>query len=55
VPVHLQPAFAALGHRPGDFPVAEAAAEQILSLPLFPQITEAQQRRVTEALWKVLG
>ncbi|MBT2209012.1 DegT/DnrJ/EryC1/StrS aminotransferase family protein [Actinomadura sp. NEAU-AAG7] len=55
VPVHLQPGFAYLGHGPGDFPVAEAAAGRILSLPMFPQITEEQQQRVADALRKALG
>ena len=55
VPVHLQPAFRHLGHGPGDFPVAEAAAEQILSLPMFPQITAEQQQRVADALRKILA
>lgn len=50
VPVHLQGAFKHLGHRPGDFPVAERAASEILSLPLFPQITAEQQERVAAAL-----
>ena len=50
VPVHLTPAFAGLGYRPGDFPHAEAAAQRILSLPLFPQIRAEQQERVVEAL-----
>ncbi|MDI2126742.1 DegT/DnrJ/EryC1/StrS family aminotransferase [Yinghuangia seranimata] len=54
VPVHLQPAFRALGHAPGDFPVAERAAAEILTLPLYPQITEEQQVRVVEALAKAL-
>ncbi|GAA3458430.1 DegT/DnrJ/EryC1/StrS family aminotransferase [Saccharothrix longispora] len=49
-PVHLTGAFAGLGHAPGDFPVAEATAGEILSLPLFPEITAAQQERVVEAL-----
>ncbi|MGM1061220.1 DegT/DnrJ/EryC1/StrS family aminotransferase [Saccharothrix sp. Mg75] len=49
-PVHLTGAFENLGHAPGDFPVAEAAAGEILSLPLFPEITPAQQERVVEAL-----
>ena len=35
-PIHLTQAYAHLGHRPGDFPVSERAAEQILSLPMFP-------------------
>jgi dTDP-4-amino-4,6-dideoxygalactose transaminase len=55
VPVHLQPAFRYLGYGKGDFPVAEAAAEQLLSLPLFPQITEEQQIRVASAIRSVLG
>jgi dTDP-4-amino-4,6-dideoxygalactose transaminase len=50
VPVHLQPVFRCLGYAPGDFPVAEAAAQQILSLPMYPQITIDQQRRVADAL-----
>lgn len=54
VPVHLQPAFASLGHRAGDFPVAERAADRLLTLPLFPQITGAQQERVVETLAKSL-
>ncbi|MFI9329692.1 DegT/DnrJ/EryC1/StrS family aminotransferase [Kitasatospora sp. NPDC052868] len=55
VPVHLQPAFRELGHDAGAFPVAERAAREILTLPLFPQITGAQQERVAEALAKALA
>jgi dTDP-4-amino-4,6-dideoxygalactose transaminase len=50
VPVHLQPAFAHLGHGPGAFPNAEAAAGELLSLPMYPGISEGQQSRVVEAL-----
>ena len=53
-PLHLQGAFAALGHRLGDFPSTERAASEILSLPLYPEITAAQQERVVEALAKAL-
>jgi len=53
-PVHLQPAFAGLGHRPGDFPVTEAAAQRILSLPLYPGISPEQQRRVVQELARAL-
>jgi dTDP-4-amino-4,6-dideoxygalactose transaminase len=55
VPVHLQPAFRHLGYGPGDFPVAEAAAGQLLSLPLYPQITPEQQVRVADAVRRALG
>jgi dTDP-4-amino-4,6-dideoxygalactose transaminase len=54
IPVHLQGAFRDLGHVPGDFPEAERAAHEILSLPLFPEITEQQQQRVAETLEKAL-
>jgi dTDP-4-amino-4,6-dideoxygalactose transaminase len=50
VPLHLEPAFRYLGYRPGDFPVAEAAAQSIISLPIFPQITADQQERVADAI-----
>ena len=42
IPVHLQPAHADLGYRAGDFPVSEAVAADVLSLPLFPELTDAQ-------------
>jgi dTDP-4-amino-4,6-dideoxygalactose transaminase len=46
VPCHLQRAYADLGHKPGDFPNAERAAASILSLPMYPELTEAQMSRV---------
>ncbi|WP_193509386.1 DegT/DnrJ/EryC1/StrS family aminotransferase [Cryobacterium sp. BB736] len=49
-PVHLTGAFRSLGYAPGDFPVAERAAGELLSLPMFPQLTEQQQVKVAEAL-----
>lgn len=55
VPVHLTPAFAGLGYGPGDFPHAEAAAGRILSLPIYPQLTVAQQERVVEVLAAALA
>jgi dTDP-4-amino-4,6-dideoxygalactose transaminase len=55
IPIHLQPAFRHLGHRRGDFPAAEAAADSVLSLPLFPEITAAQQERVVGALARALA
>lgn len=50
VPVHLTGAYAHLGLRRGSFPVAEAAAGRILSLPMFPHLTHVQQERVVEVL-----
>ncbi len=54
IPIHLQTAFAYLGHRPGDFPVAEAEAGRLLSLPISPHITAAQQSRVVDELRRAL-
>ena len=54
VPIHLTPAFAGLGYPEGAFPNTERAAGQILSLPLFPEITAAQQERVVSVLSEVL-
>lgn len=50
IPLHLQPAFAPLGGRPGDLPVAEKASAEILSLPLYPELTDEQARAVVEAV-----
>lgn len=49
-PVHLTAAYADLGYQKGEFPVAEAAAQQILSLPMFPHLTEKQQQATVTAL-----
>jgi dTDP-4-amino-4,6-dideoxygalactose transaminase len=48
--LHLQKAYAHLGHKPGDFPVAEKAAQEVLSLPMFPELTDAQIQRVAAVI-----
>lgn len=50
LPVHLQPAWADLGHARGDFPAAEAFAAETLSLPIYPEMTTAQVDEVCGAL-----
>ena len=45
-PLHLQPAYASLGHKRGDLPQAEAWADECLSLPLYPELTAEQHERV---------
>jgi dTDP-4-amino-4,6-dideoxygalactose transaminase len=50
VPTHLTPAFTSLGFSQGSFPVAERAARDLLTLPLFPEITPERQEYVVSAL-----
>lgn len=50
VPVHLQPAFAHLGYQRGDFPITERLADEILSLPMYAELTDDQLVRVADAL-----
>jgi dTDP-4-amino-4,6-dideoxygalactose transaminase len=49
-PLHLQNAFAYLGHKRGDFPASEAASIEVVSLPIYPELTEEQQRAVVAAI-----
>ena len=55
IPIHLQPASRALGHAPGSFPVTEAQAARILSLPVHAELTRQQLEWVVEAVSEVHG
>ena len=55
VPIHLQGAYRSHGHRVGDFPMAERAAAEMISLPIYPELTVAQQEQVVAALKRALG
>ena len=50
VPLHLQPMYAALRYERGSLPNAERAADEVLSLPIYPELTPAQITRVAEGL-----
>ncbi len=55
LPLHLQPAYKDLGHQLGDFPVSEACAEEIVSLPMYPDLTDEQQQRVADVVKAFVG
>lgn len=54
LPLHLQPAYADLGYERGDLPVTERVADECLSLPLYPEMTEAQQDQVVATLGELM-
>jgi dTDP-4-amino-4,6-dideoxygalactose transaminase len=55
VPLHLQECFAYLGYREGDFPEAERATGEVLSLPVYPELAEAQREHVAASLREFFG
>ncbi len=55
IPVHLLPAFADLGHARGDFPHAERAANEVLSLPMFAELTGSQREQVAATLLELVA
>jgi dTDP-4-amino-4,6-dideoxygalactose transaminase len=50
MPLHLQPIYASLGYKKGDFPHAERASQEVLSLPMYPELRNEQMERVTQAI-----
>ncbi len=55
VPLHLQPAFKYLGYKLGDFPNAEAASQEVLALPVYPELSESQQQAVVSVIANFYG
>ena len=55
VPIHLQEAYSNLGFGPGSFPVTEAAAKRVISLPMYPELEEADVRRVADAITELVS
>jgi dTDP-4-amino-4,6-dideoxygalactose transaminase len=53
--LHLQPCFAHLGYREGSFPESETATREVLAIPVYPELTGAQQERVADAILKFYG
>jgi dTDP-4-amino-4,6-dideoxygalactose transaminase len=54
IPLHLQKAYASLNYKRGDFPIAESVAGEVISLPMFPQLTAEEQKRVAKTIAKYL-
>ena len=50
IPIHRQPAYVELGYGPGSLPVTERLASEVLSLPIFPELNNAQLQQILEAL-----
>jgi dTDP-4-amino-4,6-dideoxygalactose transaminase len=55
IPIHRQPAYASLGYAPGSLPLTERLCSEVLSLPIFPELSEAQQQTVIAAVRNLVG
>jgi len=54
VPLHLQPCYAELGYKRGDLPVSEAAADETIAIPIYPELSYEQKQFVVETLTALL-
>jgi dTDP-4-amino-4,6-dideoxygalactose transaminase len=50
LPLHLQPCFKYLGYRKGDFPQAESASREVLSLPIYPELSKREQEFIIKKI-----
>ena len=55
VPLHLQECYSELGYKPGDIPVSEEAARQVLALPIYAELIQEQQEQVVEIIGRFLS
>ena len=55
IPLHLQPAYKDLGYTTGSFPISEQCSQEVFSLPMYPELTEQQQREVATAIREIVG
>jgi len=53
--LHLQKAYGHLGYKEGDFPVSERLAKEIVSLPMYPALTDVQQSRICQAVRRIFA
>ena len=54
IPLHLQPVYRNLGYRLGDIPLSEATANEVLSLPMFPDLSLEEQEKVAQVLKELM-
>ena len=55
IPIHLQPAYNCLGYKEGDLPVTESLCKEVLSLPIFPELTFDQQDKVVASIGQLIA
>ena len=52
LPLHLQPCFSFLGYKKGDFPAAEKASKEVLSLPVYPELEKEEREHIIDKIWE---